>query len=392
MNPDILKSEVQCFIATHLQDDVTKIALSKSPFGSITSAELAEQIDSKKRSEKKLPLWFNTADIYFPPKLSIEQSSSELTAEYKSRLLKGKSLIDLTGGFGVDTLYFSKVAKEVIHCEQNENLSLIAKHNAEKLGRKNIKFISTNSIQYLLENDKTYDTIYLDPSRRIQSRKVFLLADTEPNVVTNLGLLLSRSTRVIVKTSPLFDITSGLKELINVSEIHVISIKNDCKELLWVIDKDYQGDTKIVCVAIGNETQSEIRFSPAHEKALEISTFSAPLQYLYEPDVALMKAGCFKSIAQTYGVIKLHVNSHLYTSDDLRAGFIGKKLKVIETMDYGDFKKVNRFKKANIISRNFPRTPEQLKTLHKLSDGGTDFLIFTKVHPNRLVVIHAVVI
>lgn len=392
MNSSILKTEVQSFIAEHLQDDVSKVALGKSPFYDVSSRELAEQIDSKKRSKKKLPLWFNTPNIYFPSKLSIEQSSSALTAEYKSRLVKGESLIDLTGGFGVDAFYFSKAVRKVTHCEQNEDLSEIAKHNAEQLGAENIQFITADSISYLLQNNKIYDTVYVDPSRRIQSKKVFLLKDTEPDVVSNLSLLLARSKRIIVKTSPLFDISSGLKELGNVSEIHIVSVKNDCKELLWIIDKGFEAEPEIICKAIGIETESSFQFKLSSEKNTELKTFSEPLRYLYEPDVSIMKAGAFKSVANKYDVQKIHPNSHLYTSNHFSAEFMGKKFQIINTFGYGDFQKQNLIKKANIISRNFPKTPEELKKKHKLIDGGSDFLIFTTVEQDKLVVVHAVLV
>src|SRR4029079_10362829 len=154
-------------------DDVTKIALSKSPFPEVSSGELAEQIDSKKRSEKKIPLWFNTPNIYFAPKLSIEQCSSQYTAEYKSTLIQGQTIIDLTGGFGVDSFYLAKHAYKVIHCEQNETLSEIAQYNARLLGADNIQFIKAGSIDFLHQTELKFDTIYIDPSRRIQSKKVF---------------------------------------------------------------------------------------------------------------------------------------------------------------------------------------------------------------------------
>ncbi|MGV3509989.1 MAG: RsmD family RNA methyltransferase, partial [Sphingobacteriaceae bacterium] len=226
MNKNIFNPRVQQFLSEHLKADVHKVALKKSPFEDVSSRELAEQLDSKQRAEKKLPLWFNTPGILFPPKLSLEQSSSELTAQYKSILVKGEKLIDLTGGFGVDAFFFSKVTKEVIHCEQNAELSQLVAHNLQLLGADNIRYINTDSIEYLRNTEERFDTIYIDPSRRIQTKKVFLLKDTEPDVVKNLPLLLSKASRIIIKTSPLFDIQSGLKELQHVSAIHVVSVKN----------------------------------------------------------------------------------------------------------------------------------------------------------------------
>ncbi|HEX8377381.1 MAG TPA: hypothetical protein VF602_06140 [Pedobacter sp.] len=388
MNQNIFLPAVQKFLSESLKEDVRKLALSKSPFPDVSSQELAEQLDSKQRSEKKLPLWFNTPGIIFPPKLSVEQSSSEATAEYKSRLIIGDKLIDLTGGFGVDTYYFSKKAKQVIHLERDKELTLIAQHNATALGAENITFITANSIDYLKNCNDDFDTIYIDPSRRIQSKRVFLLQDTEPDVVVNLPLLLSKASRIIIKTSPLFDIQSGLNELSNVSAVHVVSVKNDCKELLWIIEKGFSGEASIICAALSKEKETVFSFSLSAEKTLRIDLYAAPLGYLYEPDVALLKAGFFKSIAHHYHIQKLHPSTHLYTSDNLNNEFIGKIFKVESVSDYKSFIKTNQIKKGNVISRNFPLSPDEIKKRHKIVDGGDDYLIFARVFPNSLMVIH----
>ncbi|MBC8053999.1 MAG: hypothetical protein H7Y13_13120 [Sphingobacteriaceae bacterium] len=387
MNSNIINPAVQQFLLEYINDDVNRIALSKSPFADVSSRELAEQLDGKQRVKKKLPLWFDTPEIVFPPKLSIEQSSSQQTAEYKSKLAKGKRLIDLTGGFGVDTFFFSKKVDQVTHCEQNTELSKIAEHNLKMLGAENITFANHNSLLYLQATDEIFDTLYVDPSRRIQTKKVFLLKDTEPDVVTYLPLFLSKASRIIIKTSPLFDIQSGLRELSNVSEIHVVSVKNDCKELLWVIDRDFEGEPEIICAALLPASHQTFSFKLSDEKNLELDSYSDALKYLYEPDVALLKAGCFKTIAERFQLRKLNTNTHLYTSDNLISDFIGKKFVVNTVLDYRTFVKQNQVKKANIISRNFPHSPEELKKKHKISDGGDEYLIFTTVFPNTLQVI-----
>lgn len=389
MNKNIFDPRVQQFLEEHIKGDIHKIALSRSPFDNISSRELAEQLDSRRRAEKKLPLWFNTSGIIFPPKLSIEQSSSELTAAYKSELIKGNKIIDLTGGFGVDTYFFSKKAKEVVHCEKSRELSILAGHNLSILGAENIRFINADSIEFLKETEEIFDTLYIDPSRRIESKKVFLLKDTEPDVVSNLALFLTKASRIIIKTSPLFDIQSGLNELSQVSAVHVVSVKNDCKELLWVIDKGFVGEAEIISTAISTSGQKSFRFKISDERRLSIDSYSVPLKYLYEPDVALLKAGCFKSITQAFPVLKLHQHSHLYTSENFVADFPGKVFNINAVSDYKQFIKENQLKKANVISRNFPHSPDELKKKHKISDGGPEYLIFTTVFPNNLQVIQA---
>ena len=389
MNKNIFDPRVQQFLEEHIKGDIHKIALSKSPFDNISSRELAEQLDSRRRAEKKLPLWFNTSGIIFPPKLSIEQSSSEVTAAYKSEVIKGNKIIDLTGGFGVDTYFFSKKAKEVVHCEKRRELSILAGHNLSILGAENIRFINADSIEFLKETEEIFDTLYVDPSRRIESKKVFLLKDTEPAVVSNLALFLTKASRIIIKTSPLFDIQSGLNELSQVSAVHVVSVKNECKELLWVIDKGFVGEAEIISTAISTSGQKSFRFKISDERSLSIDSYSVPLKYLYEPDVALLKAGCFKSITQAFPVLKLHQHSHLYTSENFVADFPGKVFNINAVSDYKQFIKENQLKKANVISRNFPHSPDELKKKHKISDGGPEYLIFTTVFRNNLQVIQA---
>ncbi|RZJ48930.1 MAG: hypothetical protein EOO19_06770, partial [Chryseobacterium sp.] len=225
MNKKILDKAVQRYIDSNLNADVAKIALAKSPFEGISSAEIVTQINSKKKSQKKLPTWFKTASIYYPATLSIEQTSSEITAKYKSELAKGDSLIDITGGFGVDDYYFAKKVKNLTHCEINEDLSYIAEYNAAVLGTKNINFLPVDGIEYLRSASENFDTIFVDPARRSEIGKVFMLKDCTPDVAANLDMLLTKANRIIVKTAPLLDIKAGFSELKNVSEVHIVDAR-----------------------------------------------------------------------------------------------------------------------------------------------------------------------
>ncbi|WP_207426348.1 hypothetical protein [Pedobacter sp. SYSU D00535] len=388
MNPLILQEEVQNYLNVHLDDDVNRILLGKSPFAGISPRELAQQLESRKKCEKKLPTWFARKGIYYPPKISIEQTSSELTARYKSTLALGDRLIDLTGGLGVDSYYFSKRLKDVVHCELNSELSTIASHNASVLNQTNIEFLNTNGLEYLSKSDVNFDTIFVDPSRRVESKKVFLLQDTEPNVVSNLPLLLGKAKRVIIKTSPLFDIHSGLQELSSVKEIHVVSVKNDCKELLWVIDAGFEGEPNIVCAALTESNSLFYTFEPAQEKSLRIERFYNPLSFLYEPDVAILKAGAFKSIATCFHLGKLNRNTHLYTSERIVENFVGRVFKIRSVNTLKTFK-ASGIRKANVITRNFPLQVEEIKKKYKIQDGGDLYLIFCTGAENQLLAIEA---
>ncbi len=383
MNKNILRKEVQDYINSHLNADVSKIVLSKSPFPEVSSAELANQIAAKKKAEKKLPTWFNTKEIYYPSTLSIEQTSSEDTAVYKSSLVNGKRLIDITAGFGVDSFYFSQKMEEVYSCEINEELSAISAHNAKLLNAKSIQCLSTDGLAYLSENGVTFDSIYADPARRSTSGKVFKLADCTPNVVTHLPLLLSKAERIIIKTSPLLDLRAGLTELQNVSEIHIVSVKNECKELLWVIDKDFNQETRIVCATL-NATVKQIELPLYDDDKVVLMEKAVNSGYLYEPDTALMKSGAFNAVANAFALTKLGKQSHLYFSEELKQDFIGRIFKITKIYSPNELKKEKDLQ-GNVIVRNFPERAENLVKKLKIKPSQETFYLFTQIQQEYVV-------
>ncbi len=388
MNTAILDQKVQDFIQQNLNTDLAKLVFKKSPFTGISTKELAEQIASKKAAEKKLPSWFNTSGIYFPPKLAIEQSSSELAAAYKSKITAGGRMVDLTGGMGVDAFYFAQNAERVIHVEKQAELSAIAKHNATLLNAQKIEFLAQEAEIFLKENTKNWDCIYLDPSRRIAAQKVFKLSDCEPNIVDLQDDLLAKSPLVLIKTAPLLDIKSGLTELKNVREIHVLSINNEMKELLWLLDKNFNGTEPVIrCVSLAKGEEKHFDFKLSEEQAFQISSFSEIQAYIYEPDAAWLKAGCFKLITEHYQLNKINQHTHLYTSANLNTEFPGRTFAVISIWNYGDFIKQMPVKKANIITRNFPLSAPEINQKHKIKDGGEDYLLFCKDQNDALKVI-----
>ena len=392
MNNKLLAKAVQEYISANLNADVNQIALAKSPFEGITSAELATQITAKKKSEKKLPTWFHTENIYYPPVLSIEQTSSEITAKYKSKLAKGDALIDITGGFGIDSYYFSQKVKTVTHCEINPELSAIAQHDAQALHATNIEFKAVDGIAYIKNSDTTFDTIYVDPARRAEKGKVFMLKDCTPDIAGNLDILLEKSSRIIVKTAPLLDISAGLTELSQVSEIHIVSIKNECKELLWVIDKNYSEDTKIIAVTLNNGIE---KYFPFHRSSSNGSAqFAESLNiddYLYEPDAALLKSGAFNLIGTTYNLLKLHPQTQLFTADVIKRDFPGRIFKIEAILNTGELKKETNLK-GNVIVRNYPAKPEDLVKKYKIKSDQEQFLIFTKIANGENVILKASII
>jgi 16S rRNA G966 N2-methylase RsmD len=377
LNESILNTSIQEFINNNLNSDITSLILKGTQFNSVETLEIIEQIESKKKCETKLPTWYATERIYYPNKLNIEQTSSEITAKHKSSLISGSSIIDLTGGFGVDCYYFSKQFKNVTHCEINDELHQIVKHNYNQLKSTNINTILTDGIEYLKNCNTKYDWIYVDPSRRHDSKgKVFMLSDCLPNIPEHIDLLFKHSKNVMIKTSPLLDISIGINELKHVKTIHIVAINNEVKELLWVLEENYNSKIELQTTNLKNEFTESFNFYLEDESNI-VSNCNLPLTYLYEPNSAILKAGAFNSISKQLQVLKLHKHSHLYTNDEV-IEFPGRCFKIESVIAYNKKQlKDLSITKANITTRNFPETVEQIRKKTRIKDGGNKFLFFT---------------
>ena len=387
MNKTILNTEVQDFINAHLESDIASLILRGSPFETLSIQDIVKQIQAKKKSKLKLPTWFKTKGIYYPNKLNIEQTSSEIAAEYKAHLINGNSLIDITGGFGVDAYYFSKYVESVIHCEVNQTLSKIAQHNFQKLGADTIQCIQKDGIDVLKSENRQYDCVYVDPSRRDDlKQKVFLLSDCTPNLVTFKHLFLKYAPKVMVKTSPLLDISKTIEDLELVTEVHIVSVFNEVKELIFILEREPQNKTLIKTINIHKADTQYFDFS-FEEETISEATFSNPLTYIYEPNTSILKAGAFKSISEKLGVYKLHKHSHLYTSD-LLMDFPGRRFKIITQLPFNK-KQFSKLKilRANITTRNFPLGVHDLKKKLNIKDGGDYYLFFTTNYTNDKIIL-----
>lgn len=387
MNLNILNTNTQEFISSNLKSNSSDLLLKGIPFNDIDQKLIIEQIEAKKRSEKKLPTWFSTKNIYYPNKLNIEQTSSEVTAKYKADLVSGKSLIDLTGGFGVDAYYFSKAIESVTHCEINHELSKIVSHNFKVLNTSNIECLNENGIDALKKIDQQFDWIYIDPSRRDNSKnKVFLLSDCAPNVKTFQGLFFKYAKNVMVKTSPLLDISATKNDLEHVKQLHIIAVNNEVKELLWILERDFEGELEIKTVNLRKDENEIFEFIYNDEYAA-IADYSEPLTYLYEPNSAVLKAGAFNIVANTLKVTKLHKHSHLYTSNELMT-FPGRRFKIEKVIPFNkkEFAKLG-IKKANVTTRNFPISVSDIRKKLKIKDGGNAYLFFTTNIQNEKVIL-----
>lgn len=384
------------FIRTHGEMDVRELALR---FSRDDMALLLSQIAGRQTARLKIPSWHGREDIFYPAHLSLEQASSELTARYKSSLVStiiensaeggNGRFADLTGGMGIDFSFMAPLFREADYVEQNEELCRIAEHNFGVLGLHHVT-VHCDSAAHFLQEANPYDLIYLDPARRDDAgRKVFRIEDCTPDLTSLKERLLERAGHVMVKYSPMLDISLATKTLGNVREVHVVSVDNECKELLFLLSKTAGEVPQYVAVNLKRSGEKErFSFSVAQEQQADISFADSPGRYLYEPNASILKAGAFKSVAQSYNLQKLHINSHLYTSNVLVADFPGRIFE-IETFFVPNKQNSKSFametKKANIAVRNFPMTVAEIRRKTGLADGGDLYLFATTLSDERKV-------
>jgi hypothetical protein len=383
----ILNAEIQAFIDNNIGKSISKLALQKNPFQEVDWISILNQIEAKTKAKEKLPTWFSTENIIYPSKISIEQTSSEKTAAYKASIVSGESLIDLTGGFGVDDFYFAKKIKTVAHCEINPELSNLVKHNFEQLNVSNITCYAGDSLATLFSLNSKWDWIYIDPSRRNDTKgKVFMLKDCLPNVPENIDFYFTHSNAVLIKTAPILDISAGLSELKHVKTIHIVALENEVKELLWELHKDYSGNINIKTVNILKDKTETFDF--VLNENSKFPNLSLPQKYLYEPNSAIMKSGGFDEVSSFYNLNKLHKHSHLYTSTVLLS-FPGRVFEIQNTFPYNktEMKSYLEKSQANITTRNFPDSVETIRKKWKIKDGGNVYCFFTTDENNHKIVL-----
>lgn len=362
----------------------------------LPSALIADQIVGRKKAREKLPLFYNTGQIIYPPPINLEQSSSEQTAVFKRETIRnlfstGKATgADLTGGFGVDTFFMSQVLHKIHYVEPQDFLLETARHNHNRLGADNIQYHASSAEVFIKEIQQPLDFFYIDPSRRTQARKrIYALEDSEPDVVTLKNEIFKMSAILLLKASPLLDIQAGLSQLTHVKRVFVISVNNECKEVLFLGEKDFDGVPVVETVNLlehGRNQTFEFTFPQEREEGV---AFSDPLKYLYEPNASILKAGAFKSVASRFNLKKIQTNTHLYTAEHLLEQFPGRKFLVekIVRPDPGEMKKDFPDGKANITTRNYPLTVAELKKKTGLKDGGDKFLIAFSGQQKKFLVI-----
>jgi hypothetical protein len=379
----LLSDDVQSFIKDHHSADPHQILLKHRSVSGLPVSVVVDQLIGRQKAKERFPTWHRQDTIVYPPALNIEQASSERAAcikveflQHKMGDLSSKTLVDLTGGFGVDSYFFSRIFKTVFFVEPNSALLEISAHNHGVLGSSNIQYYNTSAERFL-ENlpADSFDVIFIDPSRRITGdKKVFSLTQCEPNVVALQQKILTHASNLFLKASPLLDIQVGLNELHFVKEIAISSIQNECKELLFFCEENFKSEPIITAI---NENGRDANFSflLSEERAAE-TRYSDPLEYLYEPNASLLKAGAFKILSVVFNLPKLHPNTHLLTSSSFNEQFPGRVFQ-IESIVSDPKKLMEHFEdgKANILTRNYPLGINEIRKKYSLKDGGNKYLV-----------------
>ncbi|GAB4024045.1 THUMP-like domain-containing protein [Spirosoma koreense] len=371
-----------------MNDDVRALLLRAHPAG-LDLKKLAAQILARQKAREKLPTWYASEELIFPPALSVEQASSESAARYKASLVEGNQLYDLTGGMGVDTWAFAKRIGQVVYVERRAELAELAAHNLPLLGAANVTVRSGNGLELIEEAGETApgklaDWIYLDPHRRDErGSRVVRLDDCEPDLSKpeTIRGLLNQTNYILIKASPLLDIDASVRQLSGLVEaVHIVAVQGEVKEVLLMIGHQEIARAEVQVHAVNLLANGPIRmqFRLGDEATASVS-FGEPEQYVYEPNAAVLKAGAFRLVAERFGLMKLAPNSHLYTSATLRTDFPGRAftLRAMIKPDVKALKQVLPSLKANLTVRNFPQSVAELRKKLNLIEGGDVYILAT---------------
>lgn len=394
-----ISPETQLFIREHSSDDVRALALQAKKYPDIDMPTAITQIAGRQVAAEKIPSWREMEEIWYPKHLSLEQCSSETTARYKARLFQGDSLTDLTGGFGIDCSFLAAGFKSATYVERQEELCEIAAHNFPILNLSHINVRNEDGVAYL-QTMSPVDCIFLDPARRNEhGGKTVAISDCEPDVAGLEELLLSKAKRIMVKLSPMLDLSLALKELKHTQEVHILSVNNECKELLLLLGQEAPTEQAppeeipIRCANLftkGAQEEQHFIFTREQEQHSQCTYTDSLGDYLYEPNASLLKAGAFRSVAAAYSVRKLHPNSHLYTSDTFIGNFPGRIFRIVNQCSFNRKEakeSLADLKKANVTVRNFPATVAELRKRLHLTEGGDTYLFASTLNDGRKVII-----
>lgn len=385
----ILQPSAQRFILTNEGKDPSKLMLAGKGVPGVPLVDLICQIKARAIISAKVPGWYQNPHVIYPDSLPLQQCSSELTGTHKSRSYSGSHLVDLTGGLGVDAYFFSKHFDRVTYIERSRELCTLARHNFKALRAKNIVVVHGSAEDEIRSIKGPVDMIYVDPARRLGHRKVFKLDQCDPPILDLVESIWQKTSRVLLKLSPLMDIKEALAQLTWVKSVEVVSLKNECKELLLELEKEFTGPPRMRATNITSHGNLQCMDLYLKEEAEASCTFEDPRQYIYEPNCSILKLGAFKTVSTRLAVSKLHPNSHLYTSNRLINDFPGRTFKIQWVIDYNK-KKLGACLpegKANITVRNFPYSVAAIRKSTGIKEGGSSFLFATTLKDGKLAII-----
>lgn len=373
-------AEFRQFVQDHLEGDPALLLFKYQGKVGFDLKVAVQQIAARQKAAKKLPTWSKNLNLLFPASISVEQCSSEQTAIFKSTGRKGGWMVDLTGGLGVDCYHLSQGFEKGVYCEQQTELFEISTHNLNTLNPGKFDFVAGDGLEFLRKATQHFDLIYADPARRgTGNQKLYKLQDCEPNVVDAWTLLRSKSDRILLKVSPMLDLTQAWSELPDIQKITVVSVRNEVKELLLHWDKALEGTPRMISVVDLESGLPYFEYEPRAEDQAE-SQFSEAGKYLVEPLAGILKAGAFNLFGERFGLKKLERNSHLYTSETFPTGIPGRIFEVLQEISpkKQEIKALFPSGKANVFCRNYVKGAEELKKKLGLKDGGEDYLIGTQ--------------
>jgi len=355
MENPLFSDEVLAFIKANRNTDPYKLLMQKSPFENVSMRSVVQQIQGQKVAIKKYPFLLDYVQYIYPPKVSLEQASSQQTADYKADMISGGSFVDLTGGMGIDSFLLGRKFKECLYLEPNKKLFSTTMHNFEQLGYHQCKGQNITAEEFLNTNSQVFDWVYIDPSRRVDGNRKTSIENYEPNIVSLKDQLLATGKHVMIKLSPMQDISECISVLEYVEKVWIISIKNDVKELLLKLGKEKNDNPEIVAVDLAID---KMEFCANYQDRITEIDWSLTKKYIYQPASALVKSELHNKYAKSLDLDKLHPNTQLYTSD------------------------------ANVITKNYPMSSAQLVTKLKIKNGGDDYLLaFTDMENRKLIVI-----
>lgn len=380
------------FIREYRERDIRQLALQANRFPDVDMPYALDQIQGWQIARRKLPKWAACDGVIFPPHLSMEQCSSEPTAQYKLNLAMewaeivghASRMTDLTGGFGVDFSFTSYAFAAATYVERNEQLCHIVEHNLPLLGLSNATVVCADAVEYL-STVEPQTMLFLDPARRDEhGAKTVMLADCTPDVVQLLPKLLEKSRFTMLKLSPMLDWHKAVDDLQGtVREVHIVSVGGECKELLLVLSNVVESELKVYCADLSTASAPSSLFVYTPGSSAPVTNSKLKTQnskFVHEPNASIMKAGCFDELAAAYGVSPVSRNSHLFLSDEPIEGFPGRSFVVerVTTMNKGELRKaLVGIEKANIATRNFPLTVAELRKRLKIKDGGDVYIFAT---------------